>query len=358
MTSDNNIEKELSFKDIVIYIKIWFNFILSKWKTVFFAAIVGAALGMVYSYLKKPVYTATTSFVLENDKKSSGGLGSLAGLASIAGFDLGGDGGGIFEGDNILELYKSRTMLEKALLTKVAIESDSILLIDRYIDQNKLRKGWKDDVELENIKFQSIQLNLKHSRLQDSIIGDIAEKIKKNNLSASKPDKKLSIISVSISSKDEQFAKYFNETIVRNVNEFYVETKTKKATLNLSLLQHKTDSVTSGMRRAIYSAASISDATPNLNPVRQRNRIAPVQSQQMTIETNKAVLSELIKNLEMAKLSLQKETPLIQVLDQPVFPLNRKYISRLNGTVYGATFAVFITVILLSVRRSYYSIMN
>src|SRR5690606_33847882 len=146
-----------------------------------------------------------------------------AGLASMVGIDLGSGGGGIFQGDNIIELYKSRTMIEKTLLTDADFDGKKELLISRFIESNELREGWKDKPKLANIQFDipKEKFTLQH----DSIIGTIVDGINKNYLTVEKPDKKLSIISVKVKGKDELFAKAFADKIVENVNEFYIQTK-------------------------------------------------------------------------------------------------------------------------------------
>jgi hypothetical protein len=53
------------------------------------------------------------TFALEEGE--SGG-GSLSGLASQFGYNIGG-GGGAFTGDNLLELMKSRRLIQDVLLT-------------------------------------------------------------------------------------------------------------------------------------------------------------------------------------------------------------------------------------------------
>ena len=57
----------------------------------------------------------------------------------------------------------------------------------------------------------------------------MVETINKSFLEVTKPDKKLSIIKVSFKSQDEIFAKSFTDKLVENVNDFYVNTKTKKS---------------------------------------------------------------------------------------------------------------------------------
>src|SRR5437879_4053071 len=93
------------------------KYIKGKWIYILLCAIAGAAAGLAYSIFQKPTYTAMCTFVLEETNKM-GSLGQYTSLANLAGISLGNGGGGIFEGDNILELYKSRLMIEKALLSE------------------------------------------------------------------------------------------------------------------------------------------------------------------------------------------------------------------------------------------------
>ncbi|EOR94020.1 lipopolysaccharide biosynthesis protein [Arcticibacter svalbardensis MN12-7] len=345
---------EVSLKDLILKIRRAGRYLLSKWVTVFVFGVFGGILGFTYAWIKKPIYTATTTFVLEEDKSGSSALGSLAGLASIAGVDLGGGGGGIFQGDNILELYKSRTMIEKTLLTEIDFNGKKQLLVDWYIEFNKLRKVWDKKPGLKELQFSSLDdsnPNLKSSRLKDSILGVVVKDINKNYLTVAKPDKKLSIINVEVNAPDEVFAKAFNDQIVKNVNDFYVQTKTKKSISNIKILQHKTDSVLRVMNGAIYSGVAIADATPNLNITRQVQRMAPIQRSQFSAETNKAILSELVKNLEMSKMALMKETPLIQVLDQPIFPLEKTELGLLKGIVLGALLFGFLGAMFVFLKK-------
>lgn len=350
-------DKNISLKDILLAFGKLTRYLLSKWLVILICGLAGGAIGLVCSFLIKPVYTASTSFVLEEDKSAGGGgLSSLAGLASVAGLDLGiGGGGSIFQGDNILELYKSRTMIEKTLLTEVVYNGKKELLVDHYIDFKHLREKWSDP-QLKKIRFTADRSGF--SRLQDSVLGKISSDINENLLRVSKPDKKLTIIRVEVAAKDEFFAASFNNGIVKNVNDFYVQTKTKKSLQNVQIMQRKTDSVRAVMNGAIFNAASIADATPNLNPTRQIQRTAPVQRSQFSIETNKAILAELIKNLELSKISLVKETPLIQVIDQPVLPLQRDRLGKAKGIVLGGLIAGMLVVLFLIIRLFIKKVIN
>jgi hypothetical protein len=337
---------EISLSDLINKIRELLRYLLSKWLVVIIFSLIGAVLGYTYAYFKKAQYRAVTTFVLEDPGSGGGGLGSLSGLASIAGFDLGGNGGGVFQGDNIIELYKSRTMIEKTLLTEIDYNGKKQLLIDRFIDFNRLRESWAKVPALKDIKFEP---TVTFTRLQDSILGTVVNDINRNYLTVDKLDKKLNIIRTEVKARDEFFAKAFNDQIVKNVSDFYVQTKTKKSKKNLNILQHQTDSVRAVMNGAIFSAASNLDATPNLNPTRQSLR-APAQKAQYNAETNKLILGELIKNLELSKMSLQQETPLLQPIDKPVFPLEIETLGKPKGIVLGMIMFGFFTVVFLTFK--------
>lgn len=341
--------EEITLKEVYLKTCEWFRYVLSKWVIIILTGIIGAVLGYFYAKFKSPIYTATTTFVLEEGGGGSAGLGQYAGLASMAGIDLGGGGGGVFQGDNIIQLYTSRTMIEKALLGHLNYSGKTNLLIDRYIEFNDLRNKWSKSKTLNGISFKD---KSNFSRLQDSIISGIVEDINSNYLNVYRPDKKLSIIKASVTSKDELFAKAFNEQIVKTVNEFYINTKAKKSIENVLILKQKTDSVRAVMNGDIYNASVIADATPNLNPTRQIQRVAPVQKSQFSAETNKEMLIELIKNLEMSKISQRKETPLIQVIDEPIFPLQKVMLSKFKGFFVGGFLGTILTMFFIVIRKT------
>ncbi|WP_316737886.1 lipopolysaccharide biosynthesis protein [Pedobacter aquatilis] len=350
--------QEISIKELLLKtLELW-NYLKTKWAKVFFISILGSVIGLTYALITKPVFLATTIFALEDDKSSSR-IGSLAGLASMAGVDIGGSGGGIFEGENILQLYTSRSMIEKTLLSDVIVKNKKQLLLDYFININNWKDKWKNKSVLTNFKFSaSAHFNQLDQRFQDSVLMIAISEINKKNLTVSKPDKKLSIVRVDVKSKDEFFAKSFNDELVKNVNQFYINTKTRKSLHNIEILQHKTDSVRYVMNGAIFNAVSVTDATPNLNPTKQVIRIAPMQKAQFSAETNKAILAEMVKNLEISKMSLLKETPLIQVIDSPIYPLEENKVSKVKAVIIGGVLLGFFALIFFIVKRFFSIILN
>lgn len=338
-------EDEISLRDIILGVIDWVKYLLSKWKIILFVGLAGGVAGYFYAKSIKTIYTAESTFVLEGEGPT-GGLGQYSGMAAMVGLDIGGGGGGIFQKDNIIELYKSRTMIEKTLLSPLDTSKNGLLL-DRYLDIYRFKEAWKKDEKFNNINFSDIN---RFTRLEDSVITALVKKIRTENLIVTKPDKKLNIISVRIQSEDELFSKEFADRIVTNVNNFYVETKAKKSLNNLSILQFQADSVKAQLLSAISGVASSTDANPNANPSMQILRV-PSQRRQVDAEANKAILTEIVKNLEMAKISVRKEMPLIQIIDSPVYPLQTKRPSTILSIIIGGVLSGFIIVALLVLQR-------
>lgn len=347
-------QDEISIKELIAIIKNWWLYIITKTKYIFLCIILFSFLGMIYSLLNKPKYNATLTFALE-EKNAGGALGAYSGIASQFGIDIGSNGnGGAFSGENILELMKSRLILEKTLLAEVEINNSKTNLLERYIEFNEYRKAWLKKIDLKNIEFIKTtkkDFTIKH----DSIISNVIKDIKSNYLTVSKVDKKLNIVSVTINSKDELFAKLFAEELVRNVSEFYIETKTKKSRTNVQLLQNRTDSVKLALDREMYGAAINQDQNQNIIQAKAK---VPGVKKQMNIQMLGTMYTELVKNLEFSKLALMREEPLIQIIDTPVLPLHKTKFGKLKGIIFGGLIGFFISIVFFTIKRGFINLIK
>ena len=347
--NEQHTNDEISLKELIDKGKEWWHYLLSQWKIILLAGIIGAALGLAYSFSKKPIYTATLSFALE-DEKGGGGLGGALGLASSFGIDLGSGGGSIFTGSNLTELFKSRAMVEQTLLSPVVVEGKTISLAEMYIQNQEWRKKWNEKPKLASIQFLPDTKRKYFTRVHDSILGVMYQDLSKTGLSVGQKDKKISIITIDVNSTNELFSKYFTEALVKEVSDFYVTTKSKKARMNMDILERQTDSIRRELNGAITGVAVANDNTFMLNPALNVRR-APSARRQVDVQANTAILTELVKQTELAKVTVRKETPLIQVIDQPILPLKKEKFGKAKGIVMGGFLAGFLLVIFLIIRR-------
>jgi uncharacterized protein involved in exopolysaccharide biosynthesis len=336
---------EITLKELITKGMEWFRYFKSKWKMIALGGVVGALIGFVIAYIDKPTYTAELTLALE--EKSTGS--SYAGLASQFGIDLGGAGGGAFSGENTIELMKSRNIIEKALLTAVEIDGQKELLINRYIEFNKWREKWETKrPDLAAIRYVENENRSTFGIKKDSILYAVYKTIKKSNLTVEKIDKKLSIIKVTVKSKDELFAKYFTEILVGAASNLYIQTKTQKSKRNVDILEAKLDSVKTELDKNIYGAASSRDQ--NLNVIRAKGNVTS-SKQQLNIQILTTMYGELVKNTEMAKYSLMREEPFIQIIDSPILPLDKTKRSKLVGLILGNVTGCLLVLCVLIISR-------
>ena len=340
---------EITLKELLLKAKDWYTFLLSKWKTIVLAGIVGALVGLGYSFYKKTEYTASLTYALEDGKAAGGGLGSLA---SSFGFDLGGAGGnsGAFSGANLMELFKSRAMVEQTLLAPVTQNNKTISLAEMYIQDKKWRNKWDEKPALKSITFLPNSDRAKFTRVQDSIFGVIYNDLSKTALTVDQKDKKTAIGTITMKGTNEYFTQQFNLALTQTVTVFYIETKSKRAKENMDILVRQTDSIRGELNGAITGVAVANDNTFGLNPALNVKRV-PSARRQVDVQANTAILTELVKQTELAKVTLRKETPLIQVIDQPILPLPKEKFGKVKGILLGGILAGFLTVLGLIVRR-------
>ena len=354
--ANSNIDNDsISLKELIILIKEWVIFLKSKWVLIFIFGIIGGLIGLTIALFEKPTYKAVLTFAMEEDKGGGGGgLSGALGLASSFGIDLGGaGGGGAFAASNLAELMKSRLLVEKVLLEPVVINGKTISLAEYYIQINELREAWEKKPILKNIQFLPNADRSNFTLQQDSILQQIHNSlIDKEHLSIMQKDKKVTILSIEVTSENELFSKIFCENLAKETSDFYIETKSKKSKINVNVLQRQVDSVRNALNGAITGVANETDNVYNLNPA-FNIKGAPSKKKQIDVQANTAILTNLVVQLELAKITLRKETPLIQLIDRPILPLAIEKFGKLKSIILGIFLAVFPFILYLILGRLY-----
>lgn len=320
-------------------IRNFIRYLKQKRLLLIIAGVAGLAVGIFYSSFKKPVYTSNLTFSLEEEDKLSGA--GVLNLASQFGFDLGGTGSTLFSGDNVIELLNSRRIVQKTLLKRYG--NTNVSYADVFLDISGIREAKK----LPRPYFL-IEQETGITRQQDSLLKVMYESITETWLQVDKPNKRFDIYQVTFKSLDEKFSKLFTEELVGVMSDFYTEIKTKKAKYNVSILQKRVDSLYNGYINSLYGKAALSDA--NVNPAFQVPLVG-IQKKQTEVSVTGAAYSELLKNLEIAKYTLLKQTPLIQIIDTPEYPLDKKKHSFVYYGLLGMLGLVFLTIIFLFVLK-------
>ena len=325
----------LKLSDVFVLVKKFFNFYNSFRKLNYLLIGSFAIICLLFYKLEKPKYEANASFVLMEGSGSKGG--GLASLGSQFGIDIGSLGGqsnSIFTGDNIFDIFKTRTIIEHVLLSEFNDKKEGAekkTFADAYL---KMYPSFVNSVILGKQStigsFYGYDNNLHADRAKDSILSKIFEKVIKNNLIVQQSNKKGSIIQVKLTTNNELFSKLFTEKLIDEVKKFYLNINNTNTQLVLSSLQKKADS----LQGLLYQKSLQSNRLLNAN-----NGLTSYSATEEISQKDKTVAytlySEVIKNIELTKMSQAQQTPIFQIVETPRLPLENKKLEFYELLLFG-----------------------
>lgn len=323
-------DEAFSFQTLVQQWKKQILFTLGYWKKLSLAGLLGAIIAIVYAFFQPTTYTAKTTFVVEEAKSGGGSL--VSALSGSLGIDIGGMSGssGILAGDNVQELLRSYALIKNTLLTNYNATS-SATLADVYADTYGWKEEWSKNSNINKLVSFNPQ---KLSRQEDSLLHVMVEQIKEKEISIYKPDKKLTIFELDFTNRDEQLAQLFCTRLINEATTFYINTKTGRLKKNIERLQKRADSLGVLLNRKTYSTAEAGAQTLDLNlAYTAPSANAEISSRDKYMQAT--VYAEIIKNLELSKTALAQETPTVQLLDTPEFPLKKNKTSKFKFAILG-----------------------
>ncbi len=338
--------EKILLSDLMSLVGKAIKYIFSQYVLILKIAIITGCIGLGYSYFQKDQFQAEATFIVEEKSGAKSGLGAIA---SQVGFDLGGLTGGnagLFEGDNILDIMQSRLIVEKVLLSQLdTTNPNSATLADIYSSAHGVSKKWAKNPELAKFNFYTTPKTEVERLKKDSILFEVYQKVVKNHLEVKRQNKKGSIINIQVVSRDQIFSKLFTERLLKETGDLYVDIKTSNMNNNIARLQIKADSLHDKLYSKSYQAVALVNANSGIK--------SNVVNEDLTQKDKSVVFTlygEVLKNLEGLKLSQINQTPVIQVLDMPKYPLVNQtshwLIYLLGGLLAGVLIGVFFAIYL------------
>jgi uncharacterized protein involved in exopolysaccharide biosynthesis len=251
--------------------------------------------------------------------------------------------------ENVMEMLKSNRIIEAALLSPVKTRAKQPeLLINYYISTLELRKDWEDakNPELKNVSFK--ETTREHNTiLQDSVIQVLTKTIKEDLL-VEKPVKQSNIISVEYKSTDQLLTKAMLEGVVDAVSKSYAQRKTQHARETVDFIQSRADSIKRVLYMSEYGLARFSDANKRL--IKAEGSLNEGRMMR-DVEMLGVAYAKVVENLELSKVSLLNQTPLIQIVDAPYMPIPReKKLGKLTSIILGGFIGGFFASLFVIVR--------
>jgi uncharacterized protein involved in exopolysaccharide biosynthesis len=335
-------------RSTILNIKVWFHAVLRNWWVIGIAGLLAGLLGYWMAYKVRPKYESHLTFALDDGGESGGG-----GLAAELGLTSGGSSN-IFSGDNITVLLTSRRIIERVLLSVDTVNGKAITMAEYYRLANadssakKEEQVAKSEKNLNEVSFPVGQPRNRFSYLQDSVLRNMYKDFAGGGLKVSKPDKRMNMYDVSVTSYNERFSKVFTDKLINEAINFYIELRTQKSKATLQVLEERVAQAKGSLNSAISSRAAIQDA--NVNPAFQQAQ-AQLQQKQVDISTYSGAYGEMYKNLETARYQYLKDIPLLQIIDAADYPMTKVKKSKLKTAAIYAFVAVFSVVLVITIMH-------
>jgi len=315
--------------------------IVKKWWLFLIIGLAGAIIGYIYAKKQQPVYQSYLSFALDQGASSGGEMSIAMGLASQLGLSVGG-AQDVFSGDNIIEIMLSRRIIEDVLLSVDTFSNKPMTLIEFY-REDELAPGKNN--KINTIHFYPNELRNSFSYTKDSILYNTYLKFKRSLIVARRPDKKLNIYELMVSSHNEKFSKIFTDKLIDKTNRFYTEITSRKAKETLEILEKRVPDMKNKLESSISDKAAIQDA--NLNTA-FANALVPLLKEQSNSQVYGAAYGEMFKNLEIARFQYLKSIPLMQIIDAAEYPMNKIKPGKLKTAIIFSVIITFLFLLIFS----------
>ena len=128
----------------------------------------------------------------------------------------------------------------------------------------------------------------------------------------------VNIINLSYTSVNEEFAKAFVEALIEQMSKMYISHQTAQSSNTLDFLSSRADSVFIELEMAEEEFAKVKDINQRI--VKASGRLKELQLMRR-VEVLNTMYLEIVKNLEISKLTLLNQTPIIHIIDKPILPL-------------------------------------
>jgi len=294
-------------------------------KLIIYITIIFSIIGIVFALLSPVKYNSTTVFITQNQETGSS---SLSGVASLVGINLGSSS---FGGEIPPTMYPQivQSVKFKRLLLNKVINNESNLTLENYIANHYSIK----EVEEQNISDLGMTLNEeKFFNILNEIL-NVSVNIKDGFISIN-----CEMPNAEYSAKVAKFSRELLQNIV-------IENKIENARQNLifsegQLIEKKKEFDDIYSKLAFFSDSNLNSV--NSFVLNEKNKL------ESEFKIISAVVEEISKQVEQAKLQLKKDTPVFSTIQEAVIPINRSSPKRKQLVIiFGFIGLIFSCVLVL-----------
>ena len=348
--------EEVTLKELILKVRGYYFEVINNFKTLLLITIPSVVLMVVLAWLTPPIYPATLTFMVISEE--GGGFNSIS--AVLGQFGIGGGGGGGKNNlDRILELSKSRKIVQQALFESVNLKNIDDYLANHIIKDYDFHEEWEEDTtglkgflfKHKNVEKFNRTENKVLKKLHGHIIGSSDEK----GIMSNSYGEDTGIMSITTNANSESLSIVFTETIFRKLSEFYVTKTVEKQTKTYDIFKAKVDSLQIELNNAQYRLLRFKDSNRNLGLSQYKT-----EEYKLEQEIQKLILSygEAYKNLEFTDFALKNKTPFVQEIDLPIPPILPRKQSKVKAVILGGVLGGFLGLAFIIGRKLFREIME
>ena len=310
------LKKIYGSKKIILYITICFF-------------VVGALVAL-FSPIK---YKATTIFIPQNQENSS----SLSGVASLVGINLTSQLGGDIP-PSVYPLIANSPKFKRMILSTVVEENNNLTLRRYLIDYYKLSG--------EDKKIDS---DLYVSELDEKIFELLSKLI---SISVNTESGYITISSLMPRPNHASIIANNSREILQNI---IIENKIESAKQNLLFTEKQLNEKKIEFDKIQKKLSSFKDSNLNLVKSQIIEEQEKIQSEFQIMST---VVAELSRQVEQAKLQVNKDTPVFSTIKKAVIPNKRESPKRTMMAIIFSLFGFFLSIVYVIFKQSLQNIVK
>ena len=307
---------EISIEEFSEKVKAKFNQVKKHWKGILMVSILFGLAGWFYAKQLPEYYAANILFILSSSDKQQSQDNLIAQQLGLG--QKGGNGEGLYTVQNFLGLLVHSKMIRETLLLPYPTENTHTFASKYMSLAGRKEKGIFTTKEPYNPN------NKEHI----SLLRGLAEEIKPA-LVVKPAEDGTSFTQFSGRFENEEFAKYFTESLLNYTLNFYVEGKTKEIKNNIRQVEERKDSLLRLLTIKSRRIANQQVQSISLNPAYSS---AMVEGQIMSNEGEflSKLYAESVASLEVVRSELRQQTPLFTIIEGAEYPLEQEIPARMK----------------------------
>ncbi|HUR30546.1 MAG TPA: hypothetical protein VMZ69_03885, partial [Saprospiraceae bacterium] len=298
-------ENEVSIRDYILRARDYFSEVLHYWYIPAVCILLVTAYQLYKYYTYTPVYPATITFSVDEDE--TGSQSGLAGMLSQ--FGLGSVRPARYNFDKILELSRSRRVVQNTLFGKTTIDGKEDFIANHIIRIYEFAIPSEDPKEKKLFFFTHDSL-VDFTRQENEVLISLYHFIigppddPSKALLVADYNEDTNIMSLTSTTKNETLSLDLADRMFKSLSDYYINKAIEKSLKTYKIITNKRDSILGQLRSSEYQLANFDDRNRGL--MMRTDAVGRLRLQR-DVTALTVMYGEVLKNVEVADFSLRSK---------------------------------------------------